>query len=338
MRRRILIFILLAAVIAAGVYYYPRWAEQPRADNALRVSGNIETHESVLGFKVPGRIVELPGEEGQWVEAGAVIARLDDSDFRQQVSLDEATLRVREANLALAQAGTRQREIEAAQQTLKEAEADLQQKKLDHERAQTLFKREVISEQERDLAATALRRSEAAHARARERYELAREGTRAEEIHIARRNVEQAREALELSRIKQGYTLLRAPKAGVVLVRQAELGEVVQPGTPVVTLADLDNVWLRGYISETDLCRVRWGQAAGVRTDTFPGKTYKGRISFIASKAEFTPKSVETHKERVTLVYRIKIDVENPNHELKPGMPADAVIEIGSEGQRPPAK
>jgi len=104
---------------------------------------------------------------------------------------------------------------------------------------------------------------------------------------------------------------------------------VMQPGTPVITLADLDHVWLRAYVAETDLGRIRWGQAATVHTDTYPGRAYPGQISFIASEAEFTPKSVETHKERVTLVYRIKIDVSNPNHELKPGMPADATIQLG---------
>jgi len=334
MKRRIPILILLVAAIAAGAYYYPRFFEKPVEDGRLRVSGNIEAHESVLSFKVQGRVVELLAEEGQWVEAGAVLARLDDSDFRQQVALDEATLRVREASLQLALAGTRPREIEAAQQTLREAEADLEQRKLDHERAETLYKRDVISAEQRDLATTALRRSEAAYARAKERYELAKEGTRAEEIAIARRNVELARAAIKLSRIKLGYTVLRAPKAGVVLVRNTELGEVVSPGTPVLTLGDLDNVWLRAYISETDLGRIRWGQDATLKTDTFPGKAYKGRISFIASKAEFTPKSVQTQKERVTLVYRIKIDVENPNHELKPGMPADAVIDAPLEASR----
>ena len=119
----------------------------------------------------------------------------------------------------------------------------------------------------------------------------------------------------------------------MILVRQAELGEVVAPGTPVVTLADLDDVWLRAYISETDLGRVTWGQPVTLRTDTYPGKTYRGRVSFISSQAEFTPKSVQTEKERVTLVYRIKIDLENPKHELKPGMPADAVIEKGARRQ-----
>jgi membrane fusion protein YbhG len=113
-------------------------------------------------------------------------------------------------------------------------------------------------------------------------------------------------------------------------VRQAELGEVVVPGTPVVTLADLDHIWLRAYLAETDLGRIRWGQDANITTDTYPGKQYHGRVSFISSNAEFTPKSVQTYRERVTLVYRIKIDIDNPNHELKPGMPADAHIQLAA--------
>jgi HlyD family secretion protein len=105
-----------------------------------------------------------------------------------------------------------------------------------------------------------------------------------------------------------------------------------------MTLADLDHIWLRGYISETDLERVRWGQPATITTDSYRGKTFHGRVSFIASDAEFTPKSVETHKERVTLVYRIKIDIENPLHELKPGMPADALIDLAAPAQQRPTQ
>jgi len=328
MKRRILFLFILAAAVAAGLYFYPRLGNEPQREDALTLSGNIEAHESVLSFKVQGRIVELPVEEGQWVEEGTVIARLDAADFRQQVALEEASLRVREAELALALAGTRQQEIEAAQQTLVDAEADLKQKGIDFERAQTLYGKDVISEEARDQAETNLKRAQAVSERAKQRYQEAREGTRKEQIAVTRANVQQARERLRLARVNLDYTVLDAPKAGVVVVRQAELGEVVAPGTPVVTLADLDNVWLRGYISETDLGRVRWGQPATLRTDTYPGKTYPGRVSFIASKAEFTPKSIQTEKERVTLVYRIKIDGANPNHELKPGMPADAVIDL----------
>jgi len=128
--------------------------------------------------------------------------------------------------------------------------------------------------------------------------------------------------------VRLEYVRLIAPFDGVVLVREAELGEVVAPGAPVVTLADLAHVWIRAYVAEGDLGRVHWGQAATVHTDTYPGKTYRGRVAFISSEAEFTPKTVQTAEERVTLVYRIKIDVDNPGLELKPGMPADALIDL----------
>ena len=327
--KRLPIIILLIAAAAAAIYFVPRWLEEPaEAKDVLLVSGNIEAHESVLGFKVSGRIVELGVEEGQWVEEGQLLARLDAADFRQQVAVDEAALRVRESELALALAGSRRQEIEAAEQTLRDAEADLAQKKLDFDRAQQLYEKDAIAAQARDQAETNLTRAQAAAERARQGLDETREGTRQEQIAVSRANVRQARERVELSRVNLGFAELRAPRAGVVVVRQAELGEVVAPGTPVAMLADLENVWLRGYISETDLGRVRWGQSAELRTDTFPGKVYRGRISFIAPKAEFTPRSVQTFKERVTLVYRIKIDAQNPNHELKPGMPADAVIEL----------
>ncbi len=328
MKRVLPIIVLLVLAAALAYRFYPRWFPKPEHKEDLLVSGNIEAHEAVLSFKVQGRIIELPVEEGQWVEEGSVLSRMDDTDFRQQVTIDEADLRATEAQLALALAGARQQEIEQAVQSIREAEADLQQRKLDFERAEALLRKDAGSQQARDLAETNLKRSEAYLRLLRERHNQLVEGTRKEQIAIARADVARAREALQLSRIRLGHTVLRAPKAGVALVRQAEVGEVVAPGTPVVTLADLDNIWLRAYISETDLGRVRWGQPATLRTDTYPGKAYRGRVSFIASKAEFTPKSVQTQKERVTLVYRIKIDAENPNHELKPGMPADAVIEL----------
>jgi HlyD family secretion protein len=322
--------ILAAAAIAAGVYFYPRLTKKPEPANQLTLSGNIEAHESLVSFKVPGRIVELPVEEGQRVQQGAELARLEDADARQRVRIDEASIRVRESDLALTLAGTREQEVKAAQQSMIDAQADLDQKKLDNDRARQLFGRDEISAQDRDQAATALKRAEAIFKAAQQRYNEAVEGSRKEDIEIARANLNQANANLGLSRVNLDYTVLHAPSAGVITVRQAELGEVVVPGSPVVTLADLDHIWLRAYIAETDLGSIHWGQEATVTTDTYPGKRYHGRISFISSSAEFTPKSVQTYKERVTLVYRIKIDIDNPSHELKPGMPADAHLELAA--------
>jgi HlyD family secretion protein len=337
MKKRLPLLIVLAAVIAAVIYFYPRWTAKPVVSNTLMLSGNIEAHESLVSFKVTGRIVELPIEEGQWVEAGALLARLDDADYRQKVDIDAANLNVRESNLALTLAGSREQEIKAAQAAMVDAQADLQQKKLDDQRAQRLFAEDAISAQDRDLSATALKRATAVYESAQQRYNEAVEGSRKEDIRIAQANVIAARQSLGLSRINLDYTRLVAPNAGVISVRQAELGEVVSPGTPIVTLSDLDHVWLRAYVAETDLGKIRWGQDATLTTDTYPGKKYHGRISFISSTAEFTPKSVQTYKERVTLVYRIKIDADNPNHELKPGMPADATINLASTANPAPA-
>jgi HlyD family secretion protein len=333
MKRAIPILILLAAAVAAGVYLYPHFQKKPAPSNQLTLSGNIEAHESLVGFTVAGRIVDLPVEEGQQIQQGALLARMEDADYKQKVRIDEDTVRVRESSLALTLAGTRHQELKATQQTVIDAQADLEQKTVDNERMQRLYAKDEVSAQDRDLAATALKRADATFKAAQQRYNEAAEGSRKEDIAIAQANLNEAGANLGLSRVNLGYTILHAPSTGVITVRQAELGEVVAPGTPVVTIADLDHIWLRAYIAETDLGRIHWGQDAVITTDTYPGKRYHGRISFIASDAEFTPKSVQTYQERVTLVYRIKIDIDNPNHELKPGMPADARIDLAAASQ-----
>ena len=150
MKKRIPILIVLAAVIAGGLYFYPRLKEKPTASNQLVVSGNIEAHESLLSFKVAGRIVELPVQEGQWVEASTVLAKLDNADYRQKVNIDEANVRVRESNLALTTAGSRPQEIKAAEQSVADATAEVEQRKLDLERAERLFSRDAVAAQDRD--------------------------------------------------------------------------------------------------------------------------------------------------------------------------------------------
>lgn len=333
MKRILRIVILLVIAVAAGVFFYRERHAKPVDRNEVILSGNIEAHESLVSFRVQGRIVDLPVEEGQQVEAGALLARLEDEDFRQKVRIDEAGVEVRQSNLALALAGTRTQEVEAAQQAVVDAQAALAQAKLDNTRIQNLFAKDEVTAQERDQAATAVKRTQANYEAADQRYREAQEGTRKEDIAIARANLNQAHQSLGLSRVNLSYTVLRSPASGVITVRQAELGEVVSPGTPIVTLADLYHVWLRAYIAEPDLARIHWGQEAAITTDSFPGRQFHGRISFISSAAEFTPKSVQTYRERVTLVYRIKIDLDNSDHALKPGMPADARIELNGAGQ-----
>jgi HlyD family secretion protein len=294
------------------------WLGDSKGAGMIVVSGNIEAHQAVLGFKtVQSRIVELPFNEGQWVKAGTLIAKVDDSDYRQQVTISEAALEVQKRQLAAAE-----QNLAAAKRTVESDAADLELANLQFTRADDLMKKGAGTIEARDQTSAVLKKANAAIERDRSLQLVAER-----QVDLAEANIRNADESLKLAKIVLGYTTLVAPFDGVITVRQAELGEIMVPGTPVITLADLDHVWLRAYINETDIGKIRLDQSAVVKTDTYPGKRYQGRVSFISSAAEFTPKSVETHAERVTLVYRIKIDIENPTHELVPGMPADATLQ-----------
>ena len=187
-----------------------------------------------------------------------------------------------------------------AEAALKAAQYDYELSKLDYDRSENLLKAGAISVQQRDTAKT--------------------------KFDADRSDVEQYRAQLELAETRLGFTDLASPLDGFVLVKGSLAGEVIQPGTPVFTAIDLHNIWVTAYINETDLGRVKLNQEAYVVTDTYPGKRYKGRISFVSSEAEFTPKFIQTQEERVKLVYRIKVRVDNESLELKPGMPADAFL------------
>jgi len=318
----------LFAIAAVGLAlwrpgFVRAWFGADRAPDAIVLSGNIEAHESIVSFQVvQSRIVELPFDEGQWMKAGTVIARVDDSDYRQQVAIAQAGLEVQRRQLQAAE-----RNLEAAEKTLVSDRADVELKRLNASRDESLSRQGFLSASALDQSRTALKQSSAQLER-----DIALHEASARAVAVARANIAGAEQSLRLAQIVLDHTVLRAPFDGVVLVRQAELGEVATPGMPIITLADLDHVWLRAYVNEPDIGKLRYGQAAVVTTDSFPGKRYEGRVSFISSQAEFTPKTVETHAERVTLVYRIRIDIANPAHELVPGMPADARIDWQKPG------
>ena len=323
--KRYLIGILLIAAIAALLYYFFR-RNQEEENPSIKVSGNIEATEVDVGFKVSGRIVSLLVQEGDWVEKEKVLAKLDDEDLLRRLALAQATLRSAQARLDKLLAGSRPEEIREAEAIFQQAQFDLENKKAHYERMKTLFERGVVPKDTFDNAETGFKVAQAAMHRARENYQLVKKGPRKEDIEDGRAQVEQAKASLQLIEIQLSYTTLYSPLSGVVLVKSGEVGEVVNPGTSVLSLADIENLWLKAYIPETELSRVKWGQEVSVTTDLKPQKIYKGKISFISSQAEFTPKQIQTEKERVTLVYRIKIDIPNPDKELKPGMPADGKI------------
>jgi HlyD family secretion protein len=319
----------MAAVIG-GVLYYFLAQDKKMGDPVINVSGNIETTEVDIGFKVPGRIISLSVEEGDWAEKGKVLAKLDDEDLRQRLELARATLKSAQARLKKLLAGSRPEELREAEAVLNQAQFDLENKQTQYERMKNLFEKHVIPKETMDNAETGYKVAKASLQQAMENYQLVKEGPRKEDIEDAKAQAEQALASLKLAETQYSYTILQSPISGVVLVKSSEIGEVVNPGTSILTLAEIEKVWLKAYIPETELSKVKWGQEVMVTTDLRPKKTYKGKISFISSQAEFTPKQIQTEKERVTLVYRIKVDIPNPDRELKPGMPADGKILLAS--------
>lgn len=292
----------------------------------LVLSGNIEVTDAQLGFKTPGRVIARAFSEGARVTAGQLIAELDSAEQQDELALRRAELAAVEAVLAELEAGSRPQEIAAAAAALRSAEAERDRARLEFTRSQELRTQNVISDRDFEGAQAQLTVAEARTAEAGERLKLLQAGPRSEVILQARARTAQARAAIALAQTRLENTKLVSPLTGVVLSHNIEPGEFVAAGTPVVTVADIAHMWVRAYVNQTDLGRIQLGRKVAVRTDTFPDKTYEGTIGFVASEAEFTPKTVQTPKERVKLVFRIKVDVANPNDELKSGMPADVII------------
>ncbi|GLH66851.1 efflux RND transporter periplasmic adaptor subunit [Geothrix edaphica] len=297
-------------------------------ENRLKLSGNIEVIQVEASFRVPGKVLERPVDEGQVVQAGQLIARLDARDLEQQVAMRQADAATARAALDAALAGSRKEEIEASRAALEQANADLRRLEPDEARLRDLQQQGILSVRDYEASRASLEAARGKVRQADQQFTLIRKGPRKEDIDQVRARFEQAQQALALARTQLGYATLTAPTAGVILSKNVEPMEYVSPGTAVVTMADLGQVWLRAYVEESDLGRVKVGQKAFVTSDSFPGKRYEGRVGFIASEAEFTPKTVQTRKERTKLVYRIKIDIPNPAQELKPGMPVDAEIAL----------
>lgn len=388
-RRRLRIAAVVAAAAVILLLASRPWSSS--SDNSIRLSGNIEMTEVKVSFKISGKLVERLVQEGETVEKGAVVARLDQEQLLHQrdqaraalkaaasqlaqletaIDYQRATLAAQleerraaveaaRAQLAELEAGSRPQEIERARARLEEARTEFERARSDFERIETLRRTGDVSQAYYDQVRARFEGARAQMRQAAEALAVVEEGPRKETIAGARARLEQAKAALtttealrlELRRREQELemrraeveraraqlalieaqledTVARSPVNGVVLAKAAEPGEVIAAGTTVVTIADVARPWLRGYITERDLGRIRLGAKARLTTDSFPGKVYDGRICFIASEAEFTPKQIQTPEERVKLVYRIKIEVDNPNQELKLNMPADAEIPL----------
>ncbi len=335
--------IMLIVIVAAGATTAWWWTHRTTVDpHRLNLSGTIEVTQVDLAFKTPGRLLERLVDEGDKVAAGQVVARLDDVDQKLQVARAQAQAAAAKALLAQLKSGSRAQEVARARAQLQQAsaaakatESRLKLAEDDVARSRALRAQDVISQQRFDelqtvyeTAINSRREAVAQVHSAKANLDLVLAGPRKEEIEQAQAQVAVAEQVLALARQQMADTVLKSPADGVVLSKSAEPGAYLNPGTPVITLGQLDRVWLRGYINETDLGRIRLHQPAQVTTDTYPEKAYPGKISFIADQAEFTPKAVQTYEERVKLMYRIKISLDNPRQELKAGMPADATIQL----------
>lgn len=330
MRKVLVVGVVLTAAAFAALAIIRR---QPAGSAGIKVSGTIETTTTALSFKLPGRVRERLVDEGMKVALGQVVARLDDTEVRQELAGREAELASARAVLAELQAGSRVEEVAQAEAAVVRFKAESKRAADESLRSEQLFKREVISRRDLDQAVAARDASTAALREASERLRQVRAGARSETRQQAQARVQGAEAAVSLARTRLADTTLLAPSAGVVLSKNIEPGEQVAPGTPVVTLGRIEDVWIRGYVPESDLPRIKLGQKARVTVDGLKGKTFDGRLDFIAQEAEFTPKNVQTEKERVRLVYRIKIGVANSEMVLKPGMPADAILETGPKSK-----
>ena len=325
-RLRVMILVLFAILAIAGYFFL---FKKQVDTNQIKVSGNIEVTSVGVGFKIPGHVAQRLVDEGESVRKGQVIARLETTDLELDVANANAQLLAAQATLTQLTNGSRPQDVSAARAGLRSAEADKQNAAAEYRRIQQLYAQNAVSAQEKDRSQTAYARALARADQMTEQLSLVAEGPRQEEIELAAARVEQAKQLLNLAKTRLAYAQISAPLDGVVLSKNIEAGEYVTQGTPVVTIAELGQVWLKAYIAETDLGRIKLGQKVAITTDTYPKKIYNGSIGFIASEAEFTPKNIQTAEERVKLVYRVKIVVDNAERELKPGMPADAIITLG---------
>jgi HlyD family secretion protein len=296
-------------------------------DGALDFSGTVEATEARLGFDVPGRVAWVAVREGDSVSVGQALAGLDTTQAHAQLAQLRAQAAAARALLTELTAGSRAEEIAGARAAAKAAGDRLEQAKKDMERTETLFQGGAVSPETYDRTRTALEVAQSQADQAGEQLRLVEKGPRAERIEAQRAEVARAEAAVRTQEVALGLMTARAPFGAVVTVRHREPGESLSPGAPAITLADLSDRWVRIYVPENRVGRVRLGQDATLTTDSFPGKTFSGRVTYIASEAEFTPKNVQTAEERVKLVYMVKVRItDDRSRDLKPGMPADVAL------------
>lgn len=325
-----LALMMIVAAVATGIGLWFFTNQHAGVTDSLTASGTVEATEAQLGFQAAGRIENITVREGDRVKAGEELAYLDRTETlarRQQALAQVAAAR---ALLLELERGFRKEEIAQARAALTAAAERLNDAQRDLERTRRLFEGGAVSQEAYDKAKVALDLVRAQYEQAQEQMRILETGPRMEKIEAQRAQVAQAEASVRTYDAILANMTLRAPFDGVVSVRHREPGEIVQAGSPILTVMNPDDRWVRIYIPENRIGAVRLGQPARITADTYPDKTYQGEVIFIASEAEFTPKTVQTVEERVKLVYAVKVRITgDPSYDLKPGMPADVRLDLG---------
>ncbi|HYN20769.1 MAG TPA: HlyD family efflux transporter periplasmic adaptor subunit [Thermoanaerobaculia bacterium] len=327
--KKIIIPIVLVLAAGGAVAWYAR--NRPREDpSSLVASGTVEATDAQLGFQIPGQVVSIVAREGDRVQAGQVLARLDRAELEARRAQAEAQVDAAQAALSEMEHGAVREEIAQARAALAAAEERREDAARDLARTRRLFEGGAVSREALDKDQTKLDIATSQRTQAAEQLRQIQAGPRVERKAGARAQIAQAEAAVRGVDASLSDTVIKAPFDGVVTVRHREPGEIVQAGSPVLTLMDPRSRFVRIYIPENRIGAVRLGTRATIKADTFPNRTYPGEVSFIASEAEFTPKSVQTTEERVRLVYEVKVRVTgDPDFDLKPGLPADVALTPG---------
>ena len=312
MRQKILAAVLLVGVAVALGWYF-LW---DRTQGSLVLYGNVEIRQVDVSFRVDGRIAQVLVDEGDSVRAGQELARLDDDLLRQQRDQTAAQLAGQKAQLLRLERGYRTEEVEQARAAVARARAVADNATINLNRVSAMRARNAISQKELDNARSSDRSARAELRSAQEQLDMLLSGYREEEVLAQRAAVDAAAAALELAEIRLRDALLTAPEAGAI----------VQAGQTVYTLSLVDPVWLRIYVDEPQLGRIKPGMAVRVRVDAVPDKEFSGRVGFISPAAEFTPKSVETMEVRTSLVYRLRVQVDDPDNVMRQGMPVTVTL------------
>ncbi len=334
-------FLLIPVIvlIAVGAYkFYDRREEGPR--DKLFLYGNVDIREVQLAFQDTGRIQELLVDEGDQVRKGQLVATLDPVRYRYAVDELKAQVEAQQQLLERLLAGSRPQEIKKARAEVKARQAQLLDAERTYRRIRNLSLVNQVSKQQLDNAESTLKTARAELDAARQALSLAIEGPRKQDIARARATLKSLQAALSLAAQKLKDTKLYAPEDGIIRNRILEPGAMALATRPVFTLALTNPVWVRAYVPEPDLGKIKEGMLAEITTDSFPGKTYRGWIGFISPTAEFTPKTVETPELRTKLVYRLRVFACNPQNELRLGMPVTVTVDLKqpASSSRPPCQ